>query len=132
HTKRKIEYDKEFSSSSGRAYKGLPTKTVKPPQHAVGSRCGLSVKPAVLWYPSACNVRKTSGHSIAFSKSSSFPRLRPTRTTEPYLATSNAVARPIPEVRPVTTHALRFDGLFMEMWFDILIFFRCLSSQSSF
>jgi len=49
----------------------------------------------------------------AFCNWLSFSRSRPTRTTVPCLATSNAVARPMPEVGPVTTYAPRCVGLFM-------------------
>jgi hypothetical protein len=50
--------------------------------------------------------------SIAFCTLSSFPLSRPTNTTVPCFATSNAVARPIPEVGPVMMYALRPVGLF--------------------
>jgi hypothetical protein len=53
------------------------------------------------------------------------------RTAVPRLATSNTVARPMPEVGPVMIYALRSDGLFMEIWLGISTLLRCLSSQSS-
>jgi len=44
----------------------------------------------------------------------SFSRSRPIRTTVPCFATSNAVARPMPEVGPVMMYAFRSVELFVE------------------
>ena len=51
--------------------------------------------------------------SMVFCTSLSFALSRPTKTTMPCLANSNAVARPMPEVGPVTTYAfaIQRDGV---------------------
>ena len=44
---------------------------------------------------------------MVFCTLASFPRSRPTRTSVPYLASSSAVLRPMPDVGPVLLHLLR-------------------------
>jgi hypothetical protein len=54
--------------------------------------------------------------SMIFCTSASFPRSRPTKTTVPCLASSNAVQRPIPEVGPVMMYALRSVAMVCAMF----------------
>src|SRR5208337_1192277 len=68
--------------------------------------------------------------SMIFLTSSSLWRSRPTSTTVPCLASSKAVARPMPEVGPVMMYALRGDAFFKPVSGISVPIFVCLVSLS--